>query len=469
MGHIHTLEELFKSDSPNELHNILGSLFDTALNGVMVVDSTGLTVYVNPAYAQITGTELSSRLGTNLLVLDPDCPLSQTLLTGKPFKNFKFKLCDAVYELVSNTSPILSEQGQMLGAISVFQEAQELMQLRKTLQNQGQAIQTLKSKLNTLSSAKYTFDSILGGSAALAAVIRASKEVAKTDSTVLIQGESGVGKEMFAHAIHASSRRRDYPFVRMNCAAIPENLIESELFGHEQGAFTGAARRKIGMFELANKGTILLDEIGEMNIQAQSRLLRVLEEREFYRVGGREPVQLDIRVLAATNRNLKKAIVEGRFRQDLYYRINIFNVEVPPLRDRQEDVILLAQHFLEREARRAEKNVQGITEAGKRLLMQYNWPGNIRELRNVMERAVIIAESDLLTEKELGCLTPESAVLGSTPLMPLHEMEKQAILKGLALYGTTLEGKQQVATALGISPRTLYNRLREYQIEQGSE
>lgn len=459
-------QDLFCEEGLAALQKILAAIFDTALNGVMAVEKSGVTIYANPAYAQITGTEISNRLGTNLLVLDPDCPLSKTLRTGQPLKNYRFKLCDAENELLANTSPILDPEGEVLGAISVFQDVQEIARLQEVLREQEQAIRTLRSKLSTVSSAKYNFDNIIGSSPALTQAVKVSKDVAGTDVTVLIQGESGVGKEMFAHAIHANSRRRDYPFIRINCAAIPENLIESELFGFERGAFTGAGQQKIGMFELANKGTILLDEIGEMSMQAQSRLLRVLEEREFYRVGGQRPIKLDIRVLAATNRDLLKAIEEGKFREDLYYRINIFNVEVPPLRARERDVVLLAQYFLEGAARRMERSVLGISEAGKRILMSYNWPGNIRELRNVVERAVIVCHGEMITEKELGFLAPKCMVTGrEMALRPLWEMEKEAIQKGLALYGTSMEGKQRVARDLGISFRTLYNRLKEYQLE----
>lgn len=459
-------ESLFSEEHHQELHAALHLIFDSALNGVMVVVKNGLTIYANPAYVQITGTDLSQRIGTNILELDPNCPLSQALRTGQSFKNYRFKLCDAENELVANTSPIFSSKGEILGAISLFQDIHEITRFQTALKEQETTIRTLKSKFSTLSSAKYNFSDIIGSSNALGQAIKVARDVARTDVTVLIRGESGVGKEMFAHAIHSNSRRSHQPFIRINCGAIPENLIESELFGYERGAFTGAAQQKIGFLELANKGTILLDEIGEMTMQVQTRFLRVLEEREFYRVGGQRPVQLDIRVLAATNRDLRKAVVEGKFREDLYYRINIFNVEIPPLRDRDTDVLLLAQFFLENAAKRMEKNIHGIADDAKAQLLSYNWPGNIRELRNVIERAVVVCSSSMISLSDLGCLiSNEATTKHSDHLVPLSELERQSIMKGLSLYGNSMSGKQQIAKALGISPRTLYNRLKEYHLE----
>lgn len=458
-------ESLFKREAFQELRDIFGVIFDGALNGVMIVSKDGTTIYVNPAYTEITGTAPEMRLGKNILQLDPTCPLSRTLLTGKAVKNCRFKLCDAEHEVVANTTPVLSSMGEMIGGISVFQDFQDILRLQAELREKESAIHILKGKLSAISSAKYDFSDIIGKSPAVMQAIEMAKSVANTDVTVLIHGESGVGKEMFAHAIHANSQRRRAPFIRINCAAIPENLIESELFGFERGAFTGATQQKIGMFELANKGTILLDEIGEMSLQVQSRLLRVLEEREFYRIGGQRPVKLDIRVLTATNRNLRKLSAQGKFREDLYYRINIFNVDVPPLRERGEDILLLSQHFLETFSKHMSKEISGISESAGRLLVGYDWPGNIRELRNVIERAVVLCKGELLTERELGFLNTGNAESRNAALMPIAELERQAIQKGIDLYETSMEGKQQIARELGISSRTLYNRLKDYGLD----
>lgn len=466
MDTLNFTESLFADAHRQELQAALHLLFDSVPNGVLVVLRNGLTIYANPAYAKITGTDITARIGTNILELDPHCPLSQALRTGQSFKNYRFKLCDAENELVANASPFFSARGEILGAISLFQDIVEITRLQLALKEQETTIRTLKSKFTTLSSAKYNFSDIIGSSDALGQAVKIARDVARTDVTVLIRGESGVGKEMFAHSIHSNSRRNHQPFIRINCGAIPENLIESELFGYERGAFTGAAQQKIGFLELANKGTILLDEIGEMSMQVQTRFLRVLEEREFYRVGGQRPVQLDIRVLAATNRDLRKAVAEGKFREDLYYRINIFNVEIPPLRERDTDVLLLAQFFLEGAARRMEKNIHGMDEEVKSLLLSYNWPGNIRELRNVIERAVVVCSGTMLSYSDIGCLVSSDAHASrSNQLTPLSELERQSIMKGLSLYGNSMSGKQKIAKELGISPRTLYNRLKEYHLE----
>lgn len=454
----------------DSLHSMLSSIFDTALNGVLAVDTSGVAVYANAAYARITNIDVSNRVGLNMIEIDPNGPLVSTLRSGQPTKNFRFRIPDSENELVGNTNLLIAPDGTTLGAISIFQDFHDVARLQKTLQEQEQTIRTLTTKLSSVSSSRYGFENLIGSSSALKEAIHQARHAAETDVTVLIQGETGVGKEIFAHSIHSNSRRSSQPFVALNCAAIPDNLIESELFGYERGAFTGAKQHKMGMFELANKGTIFLDEIGEMSMQAQIRLLRVLESREFYRVGGQQPIKLDIRVVAATNRNLPKAIEEGKFREDLYYRINIFNVEIPPLRDRDNDVVMLAQHFLTTIARQMEKPMVGIDEAGQRILLSYTWPGNVRELRNVIERAVIICHSEYITAQELGFLAPKCLVTGQElAIRPLWEMEKEAIQRGLSLYGTSMEGKQRVARDLGISFRTLYNRLKEYNLDKEKE
>ncbi|RME05584.1 MAG: sigma-54-dependent Fis family transcriptional regulator, partial [Deltaproteobacteria bacterium] len=249
--------------------------------------------------------------------------------------------------------------------------------------------------------AKYDFNKIIGKSKEIVKTLSLAGEVAKTDTTVLITGESGTGKELLARAIHYNSPRRARRFVAVNCAAIPEHLLESELFGHERGAFTGAVQRKPGKFEIAHQGTFFLDEIGEMPMPLQVKLLRVLQDQEFERVGGVEPIRTDVRIIAATNRDLAKRVQEGSFRQDLYYRINVFPVHLPPLRERKEDILLLAQHFLERFAREMGKKLPKISEGAQQMLREHPWPGNIRELENAIERAIILAQGDTILPEHL--------------------------------------------------------------------
>jgi DNA-binding NtrC family response regulator len=284
-------------------------------------------------------------------------------------------------------------------------------------------------------------------------------EVAPTEATVLISGESGTGKELLARYIHLVSPRRNGPFVAVNCAAIPENLMESELFGHERGAFTGASATRQGRFELASGGTLMLDEIGEMVLPMQVKLLRVLQERSFQRVGGSREIHANVRILAATNRDLAQEIVTGRFREDLFYRLNVFPVTLPSLRDRRDAIDLLADFFVRLHARSMGKRVTGITLSARKALRAYNWPGNIRELQNVMERAVILARGEV-TIAEL----PELLRLAANGLLPeesglLKEVERQAILAALK---ATAGNRRLAADRLGISRRTLQYRLKEY-------
>ncbi|GGH72152.1 DNA-binding NtrC family response regulator [Filimonas zeae] len=306
---------------------------------------------------------------------------------------------------------------------------------------------------------------IIGNSAALTAALEKVHSVAGTNTSVLLMGESGTGKERFAQAVHKLSARRNKPFVTVNCAALPVSLIESELFGHERGAFTGASQKRMGKFEQANNGTIFLDEIGELPPEAQIKLLRVLQEREIERLGNSAVVKVDVRVIAATNRNLEKEVATGRFRLDLYYRLNIFPIELPPLRNRKADIPLLAQHFLTQYCQSVQKHISGITQHAMAKLQAYEWPGNIRELEHVIERSVILAQTDAITEIELPSDADMVSTPGSGPLETLEEMERNHILKALKLSSGRVSGKSGAAEMLGILPQTLYSKMKKLGIQ----
>jgi two-component system, NtrC family, response regulator PilR len=290
-----------------------------------------------------------------------------------------------------------------LGAADYFQKPFSMEELRLKIRQQLESTRLrqenvlLKRALNT----RHEFSSIIGRSDAMLAVFRMIESVAQTASTVLVTGESGTGKELVARAIHFNSPRRDRPFVALNCGALPETLLESELFGHMKGAFTGADTNKKGLLESADRGTVFLDEIGEMNVTMQVKLLRVLQERRYRRLGGTEESTADIRVVAATNQNLSRLVAEGKFREDLYYRINVIPMHLPPLRDRREDIALLAEHFLEKHAARAAKALRGISEEALELLTAYDWPGNVRELENVIERCVALEPTSVVLPETL--------------------------------------------------------------------
>ena len=310
---------------------------------------------------------------------------------------------------------------------------------------------------------QYRFQDIVSKNARMHQILQLAQDVACLRSTVLIQGESGTGKELIARAIHNSGDRAQKPFVAVSCAALAETLLESELFGHEKGAFTGAGERKIGKFEMADGGTIFLDEIGDISPKLQVDLLRVLQERCFYRVGGQEEVRVDVRVVAATHINLQQAVAEGKFRDDLFYRLNVIEIHIPPLRDRREDIPLLARHFLEGLSHELGKDVDEISEGGLKALMDYHWPGNVRELENAVERAMVTCRGRALTEDDFAFLSQNGRGKSWTvpPGMTLQDMEKMAIIATLQRTGGNIK---ESASLLGIDRSTMYEKIKRYEI-----
>ena len=339
---------------------------------------------------------------------------------------------------------------------------------RQRLRDENRILRSDNTQLRNLLKEKYTFSSIVGVSEVMRKVYDAIEMIAPTKATIMIYGESGTGKELVARAIHYNSDRQNKPFIKVSCAALPETLMESELFGHEKGAFTGAIRTTKGRFELAHTGTLLLDEIAEMSLPLQSKLLRVLQEREFERVGNPSPLNVDVRVVATTNRELKQEVQEGKFREDLFYRINVVPIYLPPLRDRKEDIPLLVDHFLRKYCEENGRDIMGIDDEAIEKLMAQDWPGNVRELENHVERAVVLCRDEILTERHFQ-LEHESAEKGSSfglegvgPGMTLREMEKRLILSTLT---SESNNRTRASGILGISVRTLRNKLNEYSNE----
>ncbi|NIR49139.1 PAS domain-containing protein [candidate division KSB1 bacterium] len=340
----------------------------------------------------------------------------------------------------------------------------------KQLKNQLQAENIyLQEEIKT----QYNFEEIIGTSPALQKVFQKIEQVASTDASVLITGETGSGKELIARAVHNRSKRADKVLVKVNCAALPENLIESELFGHEKGAFTGALARNIGRFELADQGTIFLDEIGDLPLGLQTKLLRVLQEGEFERVGGSKTLRVDVRVIAATNRDLENAVRNGDFREDLYYRLNVFPIHSPPLRERKEDIPILAKHFCDKSRAKIGKNVDSVDQKVMDALLAYDWPGNVRELENTIERALILTQGnrlklgDWLPQRSL-LKSPTSSQSGASHIPTIWENEKEYITRVLEMTNWRVRGEKGAAKILDLHPSTLESRMKKLNIKRKS-
>lgn len=390
--------------------------------------------------------------------------------------------------------PILKENGDCIGHIAILNDtplnlSNEEMEIMKLFSNRAaveierkvaneklveavEEVQSLKDRLEAENTYlqeeiqfEHNFQEIITRSDRFKSVLSSSEQVATTDATVLILGESGTGKELLARAIHNISKRSDRPLVKVNCAALPANLIESELFGHEKGAFTGAIAKKVGRFELADGGTIFLDEIGELPLELQSKLLRALQEGEFERVGSANTLKVDVRVIAATNRDLQKEVDDGSFRADLYYRLNVFPINSLPLRERKEDIPLLVKHFVDRYSAKIGKKIVSIPKRVINSLQGYHWPGNIRELENVIERAVILSNGRVL---ELGDWIPRTGSESVTHEMDtLHEFEKKYIVRVLQKTSWRVSGEKGAAKILGMKSTTLESRMKKLGIKRG--
>ena len=338
-----------------------------------------------------------------------------------------------------------------------------------------QEIEALKDKLakekaylEEEARTEHDFGHIVGESAALRAVLKKVETVASTDSTVLVYGETGTGKELIARAVHDLSPRKDRTFVKLNCAAIPTGLLESELFGHERGAFTGAITQKLGRFELANQGTLFLDEVGDIPLELQPKLLRVLQEQEFERLGSTRTIRVDVRLVAATNRDLAQMVAEGRFRSDLYYRLNVFPLTLPPLRARRDDIPRLVRHFTQRFARRMGRQIETIPSEVMDSLVRYPWPGNVRELQNIIERAVILSRGPVLRvpRTDLQSVAPQATAATDDASATLVEAEREAILRALRDTAWVLAGPKGAATRLGMKRSTLQWKMKKLGISR---
>ncbi len=483
--------ELERLKRQNEL------ILQAAGEGIYGVDNKGMTIFVNPAAARMLGWEADALIGQPMHAL-----LHHTRPDGSHFPKEECSIYaafkdGAVHHVddevfwrkdgsslpVAYTSTPIRENGKLAGAVVVFRDITEQKLAEQKLHQAYSEIEQMKEQLeaeNVYLQEEYklerNFAGIVGQSHAIQQVMQQIELVAATDASVLISGESGTGKELIASAIHEQSKRHGHPWIRVNCAAIPRELFESEFFGHVKGAFTGALKDRTGRFSLANGGTIFLDEVGEIPLELQSKLLRVLQEGEFERVGEEKTSNVDVRIVAASNRDLKADIDANRFREDLYFRLNVFPIEAAPLRNRRDDIPLLATHFITLICRRMNRQEPRLTQANLIQLQNYSWPGNIRELQNVIERAIILSKGNRLQFDLPGKDTARNSTF-SEPAgheetdTPFTETERLArdranIQKAILLSNGRISGENGAARLLGIKPTTLASRMKALHIQR---
>jgi len=443
---------------------------DNFEEAVVAIDKDGYIFYANRNYTTILGVALGKIIGKNIQVIESEAALIQVLKTQKPISKEKTYI-KSIDKYVSVRMFPLFNDGVFQGAVSFFKDMTETNKLNNEIIRISAEAQEYKEQLDAKATMKEL--NIIGSSPNFAKIISQALVVAKSDATVLIRGENGTGKEIIAKLIQSNSFRKDKPFITVNCAAIPENLIESELFGYESGAFTGAKQGgKIGKFQLADGGTIFLDEIGDMSIGMQSKLLRVLQESEIEKLGKEKNITIDVRVIAATNQPLENMIDKKEFRRDLYYRLNIISLTIPPLRERQHDSILLINHFLFSFNKKYKKDLT-IENTCFGALLLYDWPGNVRELKSCMEHAVVLCSGNEISLSDLPYYMSfknsghsENAPSSVLPILPLQEsMERyeKELLKNV--MEKTDCNKEEAMKKLGVSRRTLYRKLSKYGIK----
>ena len=446
---------------------ILRAIEEFATEGIQVTDQDGNYLFCNQAFTRLTGLDTSERIGKNVLDVQPDGAAAAVLRTGQPVYGHINTSREGVV-MISSASPIRDCKGNLIGGISIFQDRTHYLELAQSLKRRQEEVVQLREKLSRLNRPVYRFQDLIGAAPAFRACIRQGMQAAAQGASILLTGESGTGKELFAHAIHGYSPRANGPFVRVNCPAIPAALLESELFGHVKGAFTGATQDRAGKFELAQHGSIFLDEVGDLELGLQAKLLRVLQEREVERLGSARTIALDTRVIAATNQDLKTLVQAGRFRSDLYYRLNVIHIQIPPLRHRREDIPLLLEHFLKKHGGGVIS--RSVSNEALQCLLEYDWPGNVRELENVAQRLLLFRDGPVVRRGEvLQALGEEPASPDPAPVPSLAQVERETIQKALEHFGTSLRGKQLAAEALGISLSGLYRKLQVYKLSPSPE
>ena len=441
------------------------TIVDTLQDGLMVIDPQGTILAVNPAAERLTGYEADELIGKSCRILD--CTGCDIIAKGAAEKwcglyargDVRAKNCFIINKdhrtinVVKNASVLRDDKGQIIGAVETLKDLSDLVR-------QQEEILSLRKTLHL----EDGYHGMLGSSPVMIRLFELIDNVAQTESPVMIHGESRSGKELVARAIHAVSSRRDKPFIKVNCAALNENLLESELFGHTRGAYTGAERTRIGRFEAAHEGTIFMDEVGDIPMATQVKLLRVLEEKEIERVGDHMPIAVDVRILSATNKDLERLIAERLFREDLFFRINVFPLKIPNLAQRREDIPLLVNNFIVRNKRKSEKKIVGITPEAMERLLIYGWPGNVRELRNAIEYAFVLCPAGDIDVQHLPPnitqINPICEPVYDAP--PVDQLERERLIRILRQTGGN---QSEAARLLGVSRVTVWKRIKRYAID----
>ncbi|KON82870.1 Fis family transcriptional regulator [Rossellomorea marisflavi] len=449
--------------SQNQMVDWLEGVIEAIHDGILVIDRSGTVQLINEEYTQITGVKRDQIIGKPLLQVRPSAKLPQVLKDGRAREGVFRK--EKSMEYVVDMAPIIKDD-EVVGAVSVCKSIPEVYQLSEELKRSRKRVQQLKQAFGRIHQSTYTFSHIIGQNKDLLHMIERAKKAAATNLSILLTGESGTGKELVAQSIHHTSSRSSSPFVPVNCAAIPSALLESELFGYEKGAFTSSNEDgKSGLFELAHGGTLFLDEIGDMPVDLQSKLLRVLQEGTFRKIGGLEEQKVDVRIIAATNKDLPSMVANKKFREDLFYRINTIQLAIPPLRKRKDDIPAILTSLLKEQGN---TNIQVAPQAMS-TLHQYEWPGNIRELKNAVHYAISMCEGSTISVEHL----PDT-IRPTTGYRPtdrprlledvLRDTEREVIVSVLNKTGTSVVGKKAAAKQLGISLASLYNKLSKLNI-----
>jgi transcriptional regulator with PAS, ATPase and Fis domain len=447
---------------------VMGKIFDPVPVPIILIDKDTKVVMINQIFADFLNRPKEDIIGEKVEDVDTKTRFPHVFKTKKAEIAWKHKFDNGRTAIVHRI-PVLDQNNEVLYGFGLllFQDVKEFKDIIEKNKLLETALDHAKEQLKEIRGAKYSWDSILGNSERMVQANYMSRKAAQTRSNVLLLGESGTGKELFAHAIHNGSDRAHEKFVKINCAAIPSELLESELFGYDEGAFTGAKKGgKIGKFELARGGSIFLDEIGEMSLKMQAKLLRVLQEKEIERVGGTKTITTDVRVIAATNRDLNKMVEDGEFREDLFYRLNVMAIEIPPLRHREGDVEPIARKLLEKISLDLGKYVLDISQEALKYLLSYDWPGNVRELENVLERAINLADGDIILPLHLPYYITQAKLNKRKKVGTLRdiveETEKEMILTVLK---ETKGNKLKTSEILDISRSSLYDKLEKYGLE----